>query len=60
MVEEILRVASPVIPDRGEAVNLADANGAASMNSFAGFVIQAAEALRATGTMVEPPAHIAA
>jgi hypothetical protein len=60
MVEEILKVASPVIPDRGEAINLADAKGAASMSSFAGFVIQAAEALRAAGTTVELPANIAA
>jgi hypothetical protein len=60
MVEEILEVASPVIPDRNEAINLADAKGAASMSSFAGFVIQAAEALRATGTIVELPANIAA
>lgn len=60
MVEEIRGIASPVIPDRGEAIDLADAKGAASMSSFAGFVIQAADALRAAGTIVELPANIAA
>jgi hypothetical protein len=61
MVEEIFRVAPPVIPDRDRAVDLADAKAAASMDSFASFVIQiqAAEALRAAGTIVELPANIA-
>lgn len=61
MVEEILRVAPPVIPGTGEAIDLADPKRAASMASFASFVTQAAEALRAVGTNVELlPAHIAA